>query len=307
VLASYVASLLCGWRVPIGLDEASCTLLMNLQRGKWATKALRGIFPPGTFERLPQIVEPCRHLGNLWGYHVARHGLPESCNVSLGMGDNIAAQVTTADEPNQVSLSGGSSGTVYKEMDRATYDSTHACHVLRTAQEEFMGMFCTPHCGKFADDVRSMMHLNWAGFDAGVASPQWDNPREIIFTRSGRVIGDVPKQRAVAAVTRAILMNMKHHCAFMGQPASIVSTGGFITPPVAQMAADIFGCPVFVRPKVNRVAWGSVVMGVAKETQTPVADVVRALCPKGDCVEPDRSRAEFYRKFEEAFARAFSS
>jgi sugar (pentulose or hexulose) kinase len=303
VLASIVAGMLVGRRVGIGLDEASCTLLMNIHRGKWATNLLRGVLPPrGLFGRLARILRPGEDLGRIWSYWVNRHNIPESCKVFLGLGDNIAILLTLFG----YGLSLGSSGTTFSEFAKATFDRTHSCHVLRSAAERFMGMFSTNQCGKFADKVRQLIDVNWDQFHDLVANPPWDNPQAIVLPTAGvpQFLNVEPGSRvSAAAVTRSILMNMKLRSAFMGSPPSIIGTGGFAKPDVGQMIADIFRTPTYLSPEINRVAWGSAVMAMARLQNRPLDEVAKILCPTGQRINPDPSRAEFYRQFAEAFVR----
>ncbi|MFH1670396.1 MAG: hypothetical protein ABIA92_02315 [Patescibacteria group bacterium] len=313
VLASIVASILVGKPVGIGLDEASCTLLMNLKRGVWSKTLLRSdCFPEGTSGRLPRILPPGARLGNLWRYHVVGHELPAACQVSMGFGDNIAIMLTMANEPGQFGLSMGTSGTTYSEMDKATYDPTHACHVLRSGTGKFMGMYCAANCGKFADAVRELAYLSWEQFDALVANAQWDDPGAMILPTSDEAglrlfnlkDGD---RRSAYAVTRSIIADMWHHSRFMGDPDSIVVTGGFATEPVAQVVADMFQAKVFVSPKMNRVAMGSVVLGVSQVLGEPIPEVAARLCPKGKEIAPYPARAKFYEQFLANYARNLRS
>ncbi len=307
VLASFVAMLLVGRAAPIGADEASCTLMMNLARDQWSDLLLRYL-PKGTRKRLSPIAKPCLNLGAVGSYWFDRHGVPACCQVLLGMGDNIAAQLTTADVPGQISVSGGSSGTVYCGMPKASFDPAHASHVLRS-YSGYMGMFCTSHCGKLADEVRVQAGLSWAQFDDAVANPQWEDYGNPIFVRGDRVhmIRHCPPHEMAQNVTRSIVANMKLHSEFMGHPKSLVATGGFITPPVAQVVADVFGCPVAITPKVDRVALGSVIACIRDLTDWPLGKIITAVRSSGQTIQPNLERADFYLNFGGRFRAEFLS
>ena len=148
--------------------------------------------------------------------------------------------------------------------------------------------------------------MTWNEFNQSVANPQWTDSKEIVFVRDDRVCyGSVPRERIPAAIARAIVVNMKRHCAFMGKPPYIVVTGGFGKKEVAQIVADVWQCPVYVRPKVNRVAWGSAIWSMAKDTKEPLSAIAERLCPKGERIDPDLAHADFYRQFEQALNEQF--
>lgn len=305
VLAALVAMLLTGHSVGMGMDEASYTLLMNVSRGQWSSDTLRSIFPRGTFARLPKIVAPGAEVGTLWQYHARRHDLPEECKVGMGFGDNIAIMLTMANQPGMRGLSGGSSGTEYAEMSAAGWDRHHVGHVGRSATGGFMGLYCTDHCGKFADAVRMQAGMEWSEFNNDVAMPQWDDPEQMVLPDAKgqpRYFGSEPSAASVAsAVARSIVADILEGGAFMGAPTSIVATGGFIRSGVEQIVADMAQVPVFVAPKMNRVVRGSVGMSIHQVTGKPIADVMARLCPAGSKVSPVAVRADFYRRFLDAY------
>lgn len=301
VLASLGATLLTGRRQGIGIDEASMTLVMNLQTGNWDEKLLKH-YPRGLQSRLPPIVPAGLDLGHIWDYWVQRHGFSPKCHINMGFGDNIAADLTA----DGVKLSLGSSGTVYQDLQAATYDPTFACHVLRNGKGSFMGMFCADACGKLADRVREMHGLSWEEFDRDLSDPQWNSPDQMIFGQDGNIFQAFKDRKDIApAVTRAIIMNLKRHCAFMGKPSSITATGGFAKPAVAQVAADMWGCTVYLQNKMNRVAYGSAGWSLSQQTREPIHAVALRLCPRGKEIQPNLSHAEFCRVFEQNFQVEF--
>lgn len=302
VLASICATFLTGTRQGIGLDEASMTLGMNLRRRQWSEMLLRQCYPKGLGSRLPKIIPAGAELGCLWRYWVERHALSPELTVHMGFGDNIAADLTAGG----IKLSLGSSGTFYQDLDFATYDPTYACHVLRNGKGAYMGMFVTDCCGKLAQRVLEEMGLTWNEFDANVGHPQWTDPTEAVFRRGEQLYyGNVTGADVAAAVTRSILMDIYRHVAFLGKPPYIVATGGFAKPGVAQMAADIWGCPVSVTPEVNRVAYGSAIWSVSQVTKRSLGIVASNLCPTGERIDPDPEHFDFYKKFREVFDQRF--
>lgn len=301
VLASLGTSLLTGKVQEIGLDEASMTLLMDLKTGEWSNELLQH-FQRGLVPRLPKIVPAGSDSGKLWQYWVDRKGFSPDCIVHMGFGDNPAADLTA----DGMKLSLGSSGVLYQDLPSATYDPTFACHVLRNAKGGFMGMYCM-ECGKFADERRLLSDLSWPEFDDCLTKPQWEEPGEFIFQKEGRLVAPVLSSTDVpAAITRGILLDIKTHSGFMGTPPSITLTGGFGKKPVAQMVADIWGCPVSITPKVNRVVYGSAIWGLHEETGEDLIVIANRLCPKGEQILPDASRAAFYKRAEEEFRRQFA-
>lgn len=297
VLAGMGGTILTGQKPVIGRDEASCTLMMNLATGQWDDALLNVCFPK-VRHVLPPIIAPCSPLGSIWSYWVKRHGFPETCTVSMGMGDNIAAQVTTAHISDKLSISCGSSGTVFQAIPKATFDPAHISHVLRTGEDGFMGMFCTPDCGKLVDQVRTKGGWSWEDFDDLVQPEAPFGAQEIWFPREKKPLTcSMDRAQIPTAVVRSVLGNMKLHSDFLGAPSSIVGTGGLLEPAIAQVACDMWGVPLTVVPKLNRVAVGSVIVAIAQETGRTISEVASCIIPQGTKYLPDPSRQGSYQAF----------
>ena len=110
-----------------------------------------------------------------------------------------------------------------------------------------------------------------------------------------------------AAVARSIVMDVMSHTKFMGDPKSIVVTGGFAKRPVAQVIADASQVPVEISPEVNRVVLGGLILGVSQCTGETIQQVAARLCPATERVENDPARAAFYYAFGGNYVRNLES
>lgn len=110
---------------------------------------------------LPRVLGPQEAAGRLTASAAAELGLPERVVVGPGTGDNMAAALGLGLRPGDVTLSLGTSGTIYAVAGRPTHDSTGAVAGFADATGGFLPLVCTLNATKVTDTVAS-----WLGTDA---------------------------------------------------------------------------------------------------------------------------------------------
>ncbi len=122
-------------------SDASGMLLMDVKNKCWSKEMAEicGI----SLEMLPELHESFDAVGTLKPEAVAELGLPETCKVVAGAGDNAAAAVgtgTVGDGMCNVSL--GTSGTVFISSSKFGVDSHNALHAFAHADGHYHLMGC---------------------------------------------------------------------------------------------------------------------------------------------------------------------
>ena len=122
-------------------SDASGMLLMDVKNKCWS-KAMAEICGI-SLEMLPELHESFDAVGTLKPEAAAELGLPETCKVVAGAGDNAAAAVgtgTVGDGMCNVSL--GTSGTVFISSSKFGVDSHNALHAFAHADGHYHLMGC---------------------------------------------------------------------------------------------------------------------------------------------------------------------
>ena len=122
-------------------SDASGMLLMDVKNKCWSKEMAEicGI----SLEMLPELHESFDAVGTLKPEVAAELGLPETCKVVAGAGDNAAAAVgtgTVGDGMCNVSL--GTSGTVFISSNKFGVDSHNALHAFAHADGHYHLMGC---------------------------------------------------------------------------------------------------------------------------------------------------------------------
>ena len=135
-------------------SDASGMLLLDVAHRRWSEEMLDlcGVRP----EQLPKLFESWEVIGTVRGDIADALGLPRSCRVVAGAGDNAAAAVgtgTVGDGNCNISL--GTSGTIFISSERFGVDPNNALHAFAHADGGWHLMGCmlsAASCNKWLCD-----------------------------------------------------------------------------------------------------------------------------------------------------------
>ena len=122
-------------------SDASGMLLLDVKNRRWSQEMLDivGIRE----EQLPKLFESYEKVGTLKPDVARELGLPETCIVAAGAGDNAAAAVGTGTVGNgKCNVSLGTSGTLFISSDHFSVDSNNALHSFCHADGRYHLMGC---------------------------------------------------------------------------------------------------------------------------------------------------------------------
>ncbi|MCR5089505.1 MAG: xylulokinase [Oscillospiraceae bacterium] len=137
-------------------SDASGMLLLDVEHRCWSDEMLEicGV----SRELMPQLFESFEAVGSVRAEIAASFGLPASCIVAAGAGDNAAAAVgtgTVGDGACNISL--GTSGTIFISSRQFSVDPNNALHAFAHADGHYHLMGCmlsAASCNKWwMDDV----------------------------------------------------------------------------------------------------------------------------------------------------------
>jgi len=259
LVSSFLASLVAGGDAAIDTADGAGMNLMDLAGRQWAPAALAATAPDLT-SRLPALAAPWTVAGRLAPYWTDRYGFPPAKAV-VWSGDNPCSLVGTgATEPGRVTISLGTSDTLFGCLGEPRVDPSGSGHVFGAPTGDWMTLVCFKNGSLARERVRDAFGLDWAGFARTLAATPpgnggrlmlpWFEPEITPGVLAPRVrrYGLEPADAAgnVRAVVEAQMLAMRIHSRWMGsEVGTIHATGGAsANPAILQVMADVFGADV---------------------------------------------------------------
>ena len=143
--------------------DASGTGLLNIKTRKWDKGVLKAIDSVRDLtECLPVLIGSHETAGKVTGEVSSKLGIPEGIIVSSGGGDNMMGAVGTgAVSPGVITMSLGTSGTIYGFSDRPVIDPNGNLAAFCSSTGGWLPLLCTMNCTVATELMRKL-------FDTGV-------------------------------------------------------------------------------------------------------------------------------------------
>ncbi len=206
-------------------------------------------------------------------------GLPRAVRVSAGGGDNMMAAIGTGNvEPGMLSMSLGTSGTLFAFADRPVVNDAGDWAAFCSSSGGWLPLICTMNCTVATENVARAFGFEARDGDAVMAqtAPGADGLVMLPFFNGERT-PDLPRARAAlhgidagnmtpGNVYRAAMEGATYalrngfdalQSAGMGFDAIRLTGGGSQSIAWRQMVADVFGLPVEVPKQVEGAAFGA--------------------------------------------------
>ena len=300
-------------------SDASGMLLMDVKNKCWSKEMAEicGI----SLEMLPELHESFDAVGTLKPEAAAELGLPETCKVVAGAGDNAAAAVgtgTVGDGMCNVSL--GTSGTVFISSNKFGVDSHNALHAFAHADGHYHLMGCmlsAASCNKWwAEEI--LQTKDFAAEQAPIQKLGENNVFFLPYLMGERSPHNNPDARGVffgmsmdstrADMTQAVLEGVAFGLRDSLEVArslgikierTKICGGGAKSPLWKKMIANIMNLKVDIVENEEGPALGGAMLaavgcGEYPDVETAAAKIVKVV----DTVEPD---VELTAKYEERY------
>ena len=262
-------------------SDASGMLLLDVQHKCWSAEMLDIC---GVSEaQMPKLFESYEVIGNV----TADIGLPKTCKVVGGAGDNAAAAVgtgTVGDGACNISL--GTSGTVFISSDKFGVDSTNGLHAFAHADGHFHLMGCmlsAASCNKWlcdeilkttdyaaeqapiTEDKLGTNHVFFLPYLMGERSPINDTNARGTFT--GMTM-DTTRADLVQAVLEGVAFAIRDSFEVAKSlgvqiPRSYVCGGGSKSPLWRKIFANVLGIPLDMVKTEQGPGYGGVILAMA--------------------------------------------
>jgi xylulokinase len=153
----------------VGMEygDASGTGFLDVRRRKWSVELLRAIDEQRDLAKcLPELLQPNQPIGLTSAKAAKEFGLPSGVPVSSGGGDNMMGAIGTGNvRPGKLTMSLGSSGTLYAYSDTAVTDPQGNVAAFCSSTGGWLPLICTMNCTLGTDLVRNALDIDVKQFD----------------------------------------------------------------------------------------------------------------------------------------------
>lgn len=167
----YVNYALTGQKV-MEYGDASGTGLMDVRSRRWRQELIDVIDPGRSLgDCLPPFVEAGDFIGETTPEAAARFGIPAGIGVAAGGGDNMMGAIGTGNVvAGKLTMSLGTSGTLYAHSDRPIVDPKGNIAAFCGSTGGWLPLVCTMNCTFATELIRKPLDVAVGDFDRTIAS-----------------------------------------------------------------------------------------------------------------------------------------
>ncbi|MCG8432684.1 MAG: xylulokinase, partial [Gammaproteobacteria bacterium] len=260
--------------------DASGTGFFNVTERAWSNAVLQAIDENRDLnECLPDVRTANQEIGRLNPRIAGILGLPEGIPVSIGGGDNMMGAIGTGNvNEGTITISLGTSGTVYAHSDSPVIDANGQIAAFCSSTGGWLPLLCTMNCTVSTELTRDMLNLDLTEFEFLVDSvpkgsggiltlPFFNGERTPNLPHAKGCFVGVDSQNAkpenflrssVEGATFALRFGLDELTKLGHSSTEIVLTGGGVKSRAwRQIVADIFNMPVKVLEEEEGAAFGA--------------------------------------------------
>lgn len=150
------------------LGDASGTGFLNIRDRKWSNKIINAIDPEkDLISCLPNLLKAHEFAGLVTPKAATEFGLPSGIPVSSGGGDNMMGAIGTgATAPGVMTMSLGTSGTIYGYSNKPIIDESENLAAFCSSTGGWLPLLCTMNCTVGTELIRSLFDMGIKRFDS---------------------------------------------------------------------------------------------------------------------------------------------
>lgn len=321
-------------RATMEFGDASGTGLLDVRNRRWSRELLRAVDPSRDLaDCLPELVEPGETIGQIAATFSQEFGLPVGIPVAPGGGDNMMAAIGTGNVvPGRLTMSLGTSGTLFAYADRPIIDPQGNIAAFCSSTGGWLPLLCTMNCTLATELMKQPLDIDNAGFDAAiVAAPAASDGLMVLPFFTGERTPNLPRASATVLglnsenCTKAHLLRATVEGATYGlrfgldelrrlgiESSEIVLTGGGANSQAwRQIVADICQLPVVRLVQDEGASFGAALQALwvlerQHDPERGIDDVTREHIvqrPELACT-PDHTTSDRYAVGYAAYRRA---
>lgn len=329
----YLNFLLTGERC-MEFGDASGTGLLDVRGRTWSDEMLQAVDESRDLSScLPPLVAGDEFIGETTNEFAAEYGLPAGVPVAVGGGDNMMGAVGTGNvTAGKLTMSLGSSGTLYAYSDSPVIDPEGNIAAFCSSTGGWLPLLCTMNCTIATELMRSSFGVSVDKFDAtimdvepgcggllvlpffnGERTPNLPNGR-------GCLLGLGPQNSGTEHMLRATVEGATYALKFgidalqnLGMHATeVVLTGGGANSRVwRQIVADICQLPVTMLQQEEGASFGAALQALwvlqkQSDDSISIEDITTAHLSSNEalCSDPDPHNVDVYEDGYRAYRRA---
>ncbi|MEX2125873.1 MAG: xylulokinase [Woeseia sp.] len=314
--------------------DASGTGFLNVRTRHWSEELLQAIDPDRDLEAcLPPLADAGQFIGETTARAASRYGLPAGVPVSTGGGDNMMGAIGTGNvAPGKLTMSLGSSGTLYAYSDSPVVDPKGNVAAFCSSTGGWLPLICTMNCTLGTELVCEALDISVENFDdvIGGVDPGSDGLVTLPFFNGERT-PDLPNARGcllglhsrnftrphvlrstVEGATYALRFGLDELAKLGMQSREIVLTGGGANSAVwRQVVADICRLPVTVLQQDEGASFGAALQALwalqrRSDSSSTIDDIVAKHLSRDEsrCTSPNSEHLDVYSQGYAAYQRA---
>ena len=312
------------------MGDASGTGFLDVRKRKWSEDMLHAIDAERDLaECLPALRSTNEAIGALRPEVAERLGLPAKIPVGIGGGDNMMGAIGTANvRPGKLTMSLGTSGTVYACAEQPIVDPGGNIAAFCSSTGAWLPLLCTMNCTVTTELMRSLLGADMASFETQIATA--GRGAEGVITLpffNGERTPNLPKARAgilglnshntrsenllrsaVEGATYSLKFGIDQLAALGVEAQEIVVTGGGAgSDEWRQLVADICDAPAVVLEQDEGAAFGAALQALqVVEKGAAIEDLVDQHLTKDDSrsCEPRAAAVNNYQELYKEYQRA---
>jgi len=311
--------------------DASGTGFLDVRSGRWCSEVLAAVDDERDLMlSLPRLAEPDQFIGRLTTSVAAELGLPAGVPVSCGGGDNMMAAIGTGSvSPGRMTMSLGTSGTLFAYADQPIIDPEGTLAAFCDSTGGWLPLLCTMNCTVATELTRQMLALPLEEVEKSVSRipvgangvltlPFFQGERTPnLPAAQGCVFGlnqhNYTAENLLRSAMESTIFGLRLGLdAFTRQGCKIeslrVTGGGSKSAVWRQMVADIFQMPVSVQQVDEGAALGAAIQACwvhskgSSQTLRQLTDTCLPVDPCRSC-EPLAGNAAAYTEHYENYLR----
>ncbi len=311
--------------------DASGTAFLDVRSRAWSKEMLEAIDPDRDLgECLPEVKTDNEPVGKLLPSIADELGLPPEIPVSVGGGDNMMGAIGTGNvSPGVVTMSLGTSGTVYAYSDEPIVDPKGNIAAFCSSTGGWLPLLCTMNCTVTTELMRGLLDTELASFEAQLAAsnrgadgvitvPFFNGERTpnlpdakgcIVGLDSRNTLPENLLRSAVEGATFALRFGIDELETLGIETTEIVLTGGGANSATwRQVVADVCNAPVTVLKQQEGAAFGAALQALAMidGADTDLGELCRQHLDRDEelSVDPRPSAVNFYINAYNEYQRA---
>ncbi|KAB0507737.1 xylulokinase [Pseudomonas moorei] len=148
--------------------DASGTGYFNVRTRQWDLQLLRDIDPSGRLQAaLPELIDAHAPVGTVLPNIAGHLGINPRARVSSGGGDNMMGAIGTGNiKPGAITMSLGSSGTIYAYVDQPKVSPDAAVATFCSSSGGWLPLICTMNLTNVTGVIRELFDLDIECFNA---------------------------------------------------------------------------------------------------------------------------------------------